>query len=98
MKPFKFFFGLAVGVIVFLFLARVLFTAVIIAAVLSFMYYLVRGAVNFFRRLNWDSRYDYAPQMAEHRNQYLTSPMQGRHYNPYQHKYENQATTIIKIA
>lgn len=98
MKPFKFFFGLAIGVIVFLFLARVLFTAVIIAAVLSLIYYVARGAMNFFRRLDWESRYNYAPQMGEASANLLSSPMQQRHYNPYEHRYDQATPNIIKIS
>ena len=63
MRPFKFFFAISVGLILFFFLARVLFIALLFAGVMSLIFYAVRGIKNFFRRLDWeDYEYDYAPR------------------------------------
>ena len=61
MRPFKFFFTVAVGMILFFFLARVFLTAFLIAGVLSIGYFIFRKVVDFFRYLSWegdDYRYD----------------------------------------
>lgn len=61
MKPFKFFFAVALGLMAFFFLARVVLAAFLIAGVMSIGYFLFRKVVDFFRYLSWggyDSRYD----------------------------------------
>lgn len=62
MKPFKFFFTVALGLMAFFFLARVILAALFIAGVMSIGYFLFRKAADFFRYLSWggyDSRYDF---------------------------------------
>jgi hypothetical protein len=58
MKPFKFFFALSLGVILFLFFARFAIMAFIAAAFLSFGYFLVNKVKNFFKRMDWDDDRD----------------------------------------
>jgi len=47
MKPFKMFFALAIGIIIFSFLARVVFMAFIAAAIMSIMYATYRRIKDF---------------------------------------------------
>lgn len=47
MKPFKLFFGLAIGIILFLFVARVLIFAFVVAAVMSIIYAAYRRIKDF---------------------------------------------------
>ena len=47
MKPFKLFFGLSIGIILFLFVARVIFIAFIAAALLSIAYAIFRRVKDF---------------------------------------------------
>jgi hypothetical protein len=47
MRPFKMFFGLAIGIILFLFVARVLFFAFIAAAIMSILYAIYRRVRDF---------------------------------------------------
>ncbi len=54
MRPFKFFFALSLGVIVFLFLARLVVFALIIAALLSVLFFVGRKIKHFFYRLDWE--------------------------------------------
>lgn len=56
MRPFKMFFGLAIGVILFLFLARIVFIAFIVAAVMSILYAIFRRVREF---INYDSNREY---------------------------------------
>ena len=59
-RPFKFFFGAAIAVMVLFFLARVVLAALIFAAIASTIYFIIRSLVNFFRNLTWgDEYYDY---------------------------------------
>ena len=53
MRPFKFFFSIALGVIIFLFLARFIIAALFIAAVLSVLFYVARRLRYFFYNLSW---------------------------------------------
>ena len=64
-RPFKYFFGVAIAVMLFFFVARVFFAALIFAAVASTIYYIFRGIGNFFRRMNWqDEEYDFRREYA----------------------------------
>ena len=47
MRPFKMFFGLAIGIMLFLFLARIVFIAFIAAAVMSIVYAIYRRLKDF---------------------------------------------------
>ncbi|MGK0387480.1 MAG: hypothetical protein ACI94Y_000206 [Maribacter sp.] len=47
MRPFKMFFGLAIGIIFFVFIARVVFVAFIVAAVMSIIYAIYRRVKDF---------------------------------------------------
>ena len=55
-RPFKFFFGLSIGIMVFFFLAKFVIPAFFIAAFLSVFYFIGRKAINFFQRLDWDAQ------------------------------------------
>ena len=57
-SPFKFFFALSIGVIVFFFLARVFVAALVMAAVLSLVFFVFRKIKNFFKYMTWEDRYD----------------------------------------
>ena len=54
MRPFKFFFAVSLGIIVFLFLAKFLIMAMIIAGALSLLFYAFRKLRQFLFRLDWD--------------------------------------------
>lgn len=66
-SPFKFFFALSIGVILFFFLARVFVVAFLMAAVLSLGFFLVRKIKNFFKNMNWEDEDDY--RYGYHQNQ-----------------------------
>ncbi|MEL6867133.1 MAG: hypothetical protein AAFP19_22100 [Bacteroidota bacterium] len=70
MRPFRFFFGLSIALILFYFLARVFIAALVIAAVLSGIYYIVQKVKTALWRA--DDRYDYAP----HRQRYFDDSFQ----------------------
>lgn len=53
MRPFKFFFSISLGVIIFFFLARFIVTALFIAAILSILFYVGRRLKYFFHNLSW---------------------------------------------
>ena len=60
MRPFKFFFGISVALILFFFLARVVLVALFFAAVMSLIFFVLRGIKNFFQYMSWeDYRYRY---------------------------------------
>jgi hypothetical protein len=70
MRPFRFFFGLSLAVIVFLFFARFLVFAFVAAMVMSTVFFLFRKAKAFFQRMDWEEepwqrglqrRYGYSP-------------------------------------
>lgn len=59
-SPFKFFFGISVGVILFFFLARVFVTALFLAAAMSLIFFVFRKIKNFFKYMPWEEeRYAY---------------------------------------
>lgn len=57
MKPFKFFFALSLGVFFLFFIAKFVIMAAIVAAVLSFLFFVGRKIKNFFRYLTWEDPY-----------------------------------------
>ena len=59
MKPFKFFFALSIGVMLFLFFAKIVLIALIAATVMSLVFGLFRKAKRFFRQLTWEEERDY---------------------------------------
>lgn len=73
MRPFKFFFAISVGLILFFFVARVLILAFFIAAVMSVLFFVFRKIRNFFRHLAWED-YDeeyYEPSRPRYRRRQL---------------------------
>lgn len=58
-KPFKFFFALALGIMVFFVVARLVIGALFIAAILSVLFFLGKKIKNFFYNLNWREESDY---------------------------------------
>lgn len=64
MRPFKFFFALSLGMILFLFFAKIVVTALIVAAFMSIVFAVFRKAKRFFQRLSWeDESYNYRYEM-----------------------------------
>jgi hypothetical protein len=55
MRPFRFFFGLAIAVILLFFLVRILFVAFIAAAVLSILYMIIKKIVTFISQEDYPS-------------------------------------------
>lgn len=55
-SPFRTFFGISVGLILFFFLARVLVTAFFIAAAMSLVFFVFRKIKNFFKYMTWEER------------------------------------------
>ena len=55
-SPFRTFFGISVGLILFFFLARVLVTAFFIAVALSLVFFVFRKIKNFFKYMTWEER------------------------------------------
>ena len=66
MRPFKFFFALSLGMILFLFFARFLIMALIAAVILSFAFRLFGGLRYWMYRNSWDYHYheNLGPQSA----------------------------------
>jgi len=61
-RPFRFFFGLAIGIILLSFLARVFVFALIAAAIMSTAFFIGRKVINFFRYMSWREDYEYEYQ------------------------------------
>ena len=55
MKPFKFFFAISLGLMLFGFLARFLIMAFLLAAAFSLVFFLGRKIKNFFQDLSWEN-------------------------------------------
>ena len=53
MRPFKLFFSISLGVIIFFFLARFVVAALFFAAILSVLFYVGRRLRHFFHNLSW---------------------------------------------
>lgn len=58
MRPFRFFFGLSLGIIFFVFLARFVLLALVMAAILSVAFHFGRKIKRFFQRLRWEEEED----------------------------------------
>ncbi len=58
MRPFKFFFGIALAGIVLVFIARIIIPALLIAAVLTGIFFIVRRIAGFLRRVQWEDAHD----------------------------------------
>ncbi len=58
MRPFKFFFGFALAMIAFFFVAKVVFFAAIIAAFMSIVFVIARKIKRFFYHLSWEHEAD----------------------------------------
>lgn len=71
MKPFRFFFGLSLAVILFSFFARFIILAMMAAAIMSIVFHIGRKVKNFFQNLQWEND-DY--YRGEFRNEYEVSP------------------------
>ena len=63
MRPFKFFFTVAIGIMILSFIARLVIPALFIAAFLSVIYFIGRKFGTFLRNLTWsEARHSrYAP-------------------------------------
>lgn len=69
-RPFKFFFGLAIGAMLLFFIARVFIAALIFAAIASTVFFIFRSLGNFFRNLNWQNEaYDFPANFTRHPRQ-----------------------------
>lgn len=69
-RPFKFFFGLAIGAMLLFFVARVFIAALIFAAIASTAFFIFRSIGNFFRNLDWrNDAYDFPANFARHPRQ-----------------------------
>lgn len=55
MRPFRFFFALSMGLLLLFFLARFVVGALIIAAVLSTVFFVLRRMRDFFLRMDWEA-------------------------------------------
>ena len=59
MRPFRFFFLVSIGVIVFFAVAKVVLFALFIAAIMSLIFFGVRTIMNFFSGLRWEHNRGY---------------------------------------
>lgn len=57
MRPFKFFFVLSLGILLFFFIGRFLLMALAGAVLLSLAFFLFRKARYFFHHLSWDGQH-----------------------------------------
>jgi len=55
MRPFKFFFAISLGLILFSFLARFVIVAFLLAAAFSLVFFVGRIIKNFFQDLSWEN-------------------------------------------
>ncbi len=59
MRPFKFFFALSIGIVLFFFIARVLIMAFVLAALMSIPFFIYRKIKRLSRRhRHWHREYD----------------------------------------
>ena len=54
MRPFRFFFGLSLAIMIFFVVARFVVAALVIAAFLSLLFFVGRKIKNFFMRMRWE--------------------------------------------
>ena len=59
-RPFKFFFGLSIAIMLFFFLARVFVAAMFMAIGLSLAFFVLRKIKNFFKYMAWEDERDYS--------------------------------------
>ncbi len=59
MRPFKFFFAISLGLVLFTFLTRFVLVALLLAAAFSLIFFVGRKIKNFFQRLSWENEGDY---------------------------------------
>jgi hypothetical protein len=57
MRPFRFFFALSLGLLLLFFMARFVVGALIIAAVMSTIFFVFRRMRNFFASMDWEESY-----------------------------------------
>jgi len=58
MKPFKFFFALSLGIILFLFFAKIVLIALVAAFVMSVIFRVFRKMKHFMQRTLWEEDYE----------------------------------------
>ena len=99
MKPFKFFFAVSLGILLFGFLARFVLFALVMAAAFSFIFFIGRRIKNFFQHLNWEENGSY--RRYHHRRQQLPVwkddlllyyPEKRREYQP---EYRNRTIEVL---
>lgn len=54
MKPFRFFFVVSLGIVLVFFLAKFVIAALLMAAVLSLLFFFGRKIKQFFQRMSWE--------------------------------------------
>lgn len=62
MKPFRFFFALSLGIVLFLFFARFIIVAFVIAALLSGVYFIARKIKGWFDDHDWMEEDHFPPR------------------------------------
>ncbi|MEM8907477.1 MAG: hypothetical protein AAGD05_06495 [Bacteroidota bacterium] len=60
MKSFRFFFGLSLGIVLLVFLARFVLLALAMAAVLSVAFWITRSIKGWVQNRHWNRQYHYA--------------------------------------
>jgi len=96
MRPFKMFFGIAVGVILFFFIARIAILAFIIAGVMSIVYAIYRRMKDF---ITYD-RYGeyYIPEYRTHRNRYrLEGGVEPLFQEPYTYTKQRRPVSNVQF-
>ena len=96
MRPFKMFFGIAVGLILFFFLARVAILAFIIAGVMSIVYAIYRRLKDFITYDRY-GRY-YIPDYRNERNSYhLNNRVEPLFHEAYSDRYIGRGRPVRKV-
>lgn len=91
MRPFRMFFGLAIGIILFLFVARILFFAFIVAAVMSIAYAIFRRIRDFITYDRFGEHY-----IPEYRNQHGLNINMNNEVEPLFHNDYSKRVNPIK--
>ena len=91
MRPFKMFFGIAVGVILFLFVARIAIMAFIIAGIMSIVYAIYRRLKDFITYDRYGEYYipEYQPQRSMYRLESGVEPLVYEHHPRYRRPVRN---------
>ena len=71
MRLFKFFFAVSLAIMAFFFIARVVVVAVMMAAVMSLVFFMGRKIKSFFRNMDWRDESDYQAAFGNNRAQGL---------------------------